>query len=118
MAENQKKLRHVEIALNNFKKENLDISKFIELENVDDVKGVSPIVKFTIQSDPISEVGINGCQATDMLIYAKCLFESLQDVLPCEENFITIRSLSEAIKWQRLRTMNRNRRGVEGKIIQ
>lgn len=88
---------------------------FIEVENAEDVKGVAPIVKFTIQSDPISEVGVNGVQAIDMLKYTKCLFESLNDVYFCRENAITITKLEEAIHWQEARTRDRQRRQVEGK---
>ena len=87
---------------------------FIEIENCEDVKGVTPIVKFTIQSDPISEVGVNGCQAVDMLEYTKCLFESLNDVFPCRENALTITKLDEALHWQTARTRDRFIRSVEG----
>lgn len=87
---------------------------FIEIENVDDVKGVAPIVKFTIQSDPIKEVGINGVQATDMLAYTKFLFESLNEAFPCRENELTIKAIDEALAWQEVRTKDREKRGVEG----
>ena len=89
--------------------------RFIEIENQEDVKGVPAIVKFTIQSDPISEVGVNGCQARDMLEYVKCLFESLNDVFPCRENSLTITKLDEALHQQDARTSDRKRRRVEGK---
>ena len=82
---------------------------------MEDVKGVAPVVKFTIQSDPISEVGINGCQALDMLIYTKCFFESLNDAFPCHENMETLEWLTQAIYWQNKRTENRLARNVEGK---
>lgn len=88
---------------------------FIEIDNISDVKGVAPIVKFTIQSDPISEVGLNGVQAVDMLEYVKCLFESLNESFPCRENAITITKIEEAIHWQHARTRDRLNRGVEGK---
>ena len=90
-------------------------TEFISIENVEDVKGVAPVVKFTIQSDPISEVGVNGVQATDMLAYVKCLFESLNEAFPCRENALTITKIEEAIHWQNARTANRMIRGVEGK---
>jgi len=86
----------------------------IEIENSEDIKGVAPVVKFTIQSDPISEVGINGCQAVDMLEYVKCLFESLNESFPCRENSLTITKIEEAIHWQEARTRDRQKRGVEG----
>jgi hypothetical protein len=87
---------------------------FIEIENGEDVKGVAPIVKFTIQSDPIGEVGVNGCQAIDMLEYTKCLFQSLNDAFPCRENALTITKIEEAIHWQEARTKDRLNRQVEG----
>jgi hypothetical protein len=116
-------MRHVEKALLKYYEEcypeplteNEFSSSFIVIENKEDVKGVAPIVKFTIQSDPISEVGANGVQALDMLKYVKCLFQSLNDAFPCRENALTITKLEEAIHWQDARTKDRARRGVEGK---
>ena len=87
----------------------------IEIDNAEDVHGVPAVVKFTIQSNPISEVGVNGCQAVDMLMYVKCLFESLNDKFPCRENSLTITKIEEAIHWQDARTADRMRRNVEGK---
>ena len=87
---------------------------FIEIDNGEDVKGLAPIVKFTIQSDPIGEVGVNGCQALDMLEYVKCLFQSLNDSFPCRENALTITKIEEAIHWQDARTKDRLTRKVEG----
>lgn len=89
--------------------------KFMQIENGDDVKGIVPIVSFWIQSDPISEVGVNGVQAVDMLEYVKYLFESLNEAFPCRENALTITKIEEAIHWQTARTANRIKRGVEGK---
>jgi hypothetical protein len=121
-----KELRHVEKALHKLVKQYPESGKFsltepfsenqfIKIENVEDVKGVAPIVKFTIQSDPIREVGINGVQALDMLKYIKCLFESLNEAFPCRENALTITKIEEAIHWQEARTRDRMRRNVEGK---
>jgi len=115
----QRPMRHVEKALlklSNSEPNNPGITPdFISIENAEDVKGVAPIVKFTIQSDPISEVGINGVQALDMLKYVKCLFESLNEAFPCRENALTITKIEEAIHWQDARTKDRQRRNVEGK---
>lgn len=110
-------MRHVTKALNKLKQQepNRDFDSFIKIENEEDIKGVAPIVKFAIQSDPISEVGINGVQALDMLQYTKCLFESLNEVFPCRENSLTITKIEEAIHWQEARTRDRLRRNVEGK---
>ena len=102
-------MRHVEKALEKF-----GHTEFITIQNVEDVKGVAPIVSFTIQSDPIKEVGVNGVQATDMLEYVKCLFQSLNDAFPCRENALTITKIEEAIHWQEARTKDRLKRQVEG----
>lgn len=110
-------MRHVTKALIKFKSENPEVEtdSFLQILNQEDIKGVAPIVKFTIQSDPISEVGINGVQALDMLKYTKCLFESLNEAFPCRENSLTITKIEEAIHWQEARTKNRIQRNVEGK---
>jgi hypothetical protein len=102
-------MRHVEKALQKY-----GATEFITIKNVEDVKGVAPIVSFTIQSDPIKEVGVNGCQALDMLVYVKFLFESLNEAFPCRENSLTITKIEEAIHWQEARTKDRERRKVEG----
>ena len=109
-------MRHVETALLKFKENKSPDweTPFIQLENIEDIKGVAPTVKFTIQSDPISEVGVNGCQALDMLEYTKCLFQSLNDAFPCRENALTITKIEEAIHWQEARTRDRQKRNVEG----
>lgn len=119
-------MRHVEKALHKLEEQYPESGKFslgepfsenqfIKIENIEDTKGVAPIVSFQIQSDPISEVGVNGVQALDMLKYTKCLFESLNEAFPCRENALTITKIEEAIHWQEARTKNRIQRGVEGK---
>ena len=111
-------MRHVEKALNKLISETTGevpvIIDFITIENKEDVKVVAPIVKFTIQSDPIKEVGVNGCQALDMLKFTKCLFQSLNEAFPCRENDLTITKIEEAIHWQDARTKDRLKRQVEG----
>jgi hypothetical protein len=106
-------MRHVENALVKFKAEQGD-NKFISLQNIEDTKGVAPVVSFTVQSDPIGEVGVNGVQALDILVYIKCLFQSLNDAFPCRENALSITKIEEAIHWQDARTKDRERRKVEG----
>lgn len=107
-------LRHVTKALNKFVAEN-GVTDFIAIKNALEVKGVAPVVSFTIQSDPIGEVGVNGVQALDMLKYTKCLFASLNEAFPCKENEETINSIENAIEWQNMRTRDREKRSVEGK---
>ena len=112
------KQRHVVNALHSLKQSNPerahDYDKFIIIDNAEPVKGVAAIVKFTIQSDPVSMVGINGIQAVDMLEYVSCLFSSLNDVFPCQENLDTLEFLKKAIECQHERTRDRIARNVEG----
>lgn len=114
-------MRHIEDAYNRLEREmdkdssQMGLLNFIKLENVADVKGIAPVVSFTIQSDPINEVGINGVQALDVLKYTKCLFQSLNNAFPCRENALTITKIEEAIHWQDARTKDRIQRKVEGK---
>ena len=110
-------MRHVEKALLRFKEVRpLDETpcKFISIDNMEDTPGVAPVVKFTIQSDPVSLVGVNGCQAQDILEYTKYLFESLNAAFPCVENKLTIDAITLGLKYQDERTRNRIKRGVEG----
>lgn len=112
-------MRHVEKALLKYHEECYPEipTTFIEIQNAEDVKGIAPTVSFTIQSDPISEVGVNGVQALDMLKYVKCLFESLNEAFPCRENALSITKIEEAIHWQDARTKDRQRRMVEGQNL-
>lgn len=106
-------MRHVSKALAKYQVSE-EVTNFINILNEEDVKGVAPIVSFTIQSDPIGEVGINGVQALDILKYSKYLFESLNEAFPCRENSLTITKIEEAIHWQDSRTKDRQKRLVEG----
>jgi len=74
-------------------------------------------VKFIIQDGPIKEagIGLNGCQAEDMLAFVKHLFVSLNNAFESDENHITINALNIALDAQKLRTRDRETRGVEGK---
>lgn len=104
-------MRHVEKAAIKFiEKYPESVKGFIEISNMEDIKGVSPVVSFTIQSDPIGEVGVNGLQVVDMLKYIRCLFESLDGAFPCEENKFTINAIDNALGWQYARTKNRELR--------
>lgn len=69
---------------------------------------------FKIQDGPIKEVGLNGCQVTDMIAVAKHIISGLDDKFPCNENKMTIHYLERALEHQKLRTENREERGVEG----
>lgn len=109
-------MRHVEKALIKFNEFYYPFlpGGYIRIQNVEEVKGVAPIVSFTIQSDPVSEVGVNGVQALDMLEYVKCLFESLNEANHSHYNDTTIAHIENAIQAQYLRTEDRIKRKVEG----
>lgn len=107
----ERELRHVALAVMNMRS---PLKHFIAVRSPYDEKGVSPEVCFTIQSDPISMVGVNGCQGEDIIEYAKCLIESFNAKFPCRENALTITKLEEALSWQKVRTENRIKAGVEG----
>ena len=73
-------------------------------------------VKFIIQDGPIGDtlINLNGCQAEDMLAFVKHLFVSLNNTFESDENHITINALNIALDAQKLRTKDREKRGVEG----
>lgn len=91
-----------------------DQRKFITIENAEDTKGVSPVVKITLQSDPVSEVGVNGVQGNDVMDLLVNLYESLDEKIPCQENEMTVKHLKQAIQWQNIRTLRRKEAKVEG----
>ena len=71
-------------------------------------------ISFTIQNGPIKEVGVNGCQVTEIIEVAKMIIEGFDASYPCRENLHTIMHLREALGWQKKRTDDREKRGVEG----
>lgn len=71
-------------------------------------------LSFTIQNGPIKEVGVNGCQVSDVIAVAKHIIEELNKKFPCRENSMTITKLDEALMWQEKRTKDREARNVEG----
>jgi len=89
----------------------------IHYDLINDGHGEIESVTFNIQSGTIKDVGINGCQARDIIEYALHLIESFNASFPCPENVCTIAHLEEALKWQDARTKDREKRGVEGKNL-
>ena len=71
-------------------------------------------VTFQMQSGPTEEVGVDGCQVTDVIDFAKAYIEAMQEAFPCEQNRITIQKLREALSWQEDRKRDRTRRKVIG----
>jgi hypothetical protein len=108
-------MRHVVRALGKLILDEPNLKRFISIQNATDEKGIAPSVCFQIQSDPISEVGVNGVQAVDILKFANKLFESLNDSYQCRENMETMIHIQKAIHFQNERTKSRIARGVEGR---
>jgi hypothetical protein len=71
-------------------------------------------IAFTIQSAPIKEVGVNGCQVDTLIHAAKLIIEGLDANLPCVENKLALYHLMSAIEQLDNRKKSREQRGVEG----
>lgn len=71
-------------------------------------------LSFTMQTGPIKEVGVNGCQVDTLIHAAKKIIEGLNGKFPCRENALVITKLDEAIHWLDHRKKDREQRGVEG----
>lgn len=71
-------------------------------------------VTFTLQSGPIKEYGVNGCQIDDVIQWARDRMELYNKYAPCRENALVITKLDEAILWLMKRRLEREARGVEG----
>jgi len=101
-------MKHLNNALEKITQKNkvIKISNFIKIKNNK--------IEFTIQNEPIKKVGINGIQASDILDFCFYLFNSLNNDFYCEENINTLSHILEALEFQKNRTKNREKRGVEG----
>jgi len=74
-------------------------------------------ITFTIQDGTVPDAGENGLQAMDIIYILRELFDAMNKDFPCRENALTITHLDEAYHWQLRRTVERQKRGVEGKNI-
>jgi len=88
--------------------------QYIEEVGWPQVHGETSSVKFTIQSGPIKEFGVNGCQIDDVIAWAKEKIEGFNKAFPCRENSVIITKLDEALLWSMKRKMDREKRQVEG----
>jgi len=71
-------------------------------------------VSFELQDGPIKEVGVNGVQIVDVIEWAKGVIEGFNARFPCRENAMIITKLDEALLWSMKRTLDREKRNVEG----
>lgn len=74
-------------------------------------------ISFTIQNGPVKEVGVNGCQVDTIIEAAKIMLESFNSKLPNEWNTTAIQGLETALEALKQRTLERERRHVEGTSI-
>ena len=67
------------------------------------------------QCGPIKEHGVNGVNNEDLIAMVICRLEHFQkSEFSSRENSIAITKLEEALLWLRKRTIQREKRGVEG----
>lgn len=78
------------------------------------VHGEESVVTFVIQSGPVKEFGINGCQIDDVITWVKDRIEGFNKDFPCRENSMIITKLDEALLWSLKRKQDREKRSVEG----
>ncbi len=89
-------------------------NKFIKESGWPQVHGETSSVEFTIQSGPIKEFGVNGCQIDDVIEWVKEKIEGFNAAFPCRENSMIVTKLDEALLWSAKRKMDREKRSVEG----
>jgi len=89
-------------------------NQYIQERGWPQIHGEPSFVTFTIQSGPIKEFGVNGCQIDDVIAWAKEKIEGFQQAFPCRENAIVLTKLHEVLFWLMKRKMDREKRQVEG----
>ena len=76
------------------------------------------LTEVRFQKGPIKENGVNGCCNEDLIAMVIDRLQSFQESpYKCRENAIAITKLEEALLWLRKRTMDRERRNVEGTSV-
>jgi hypothetical protein len=71
-------------------------------------------ISFTLQSAPIGEVGVNGCQVDTLIDAARLILVGLNKEERSKYTELAINKLEMALHWLGERTKNRQQRGVEG----
>ncbi len=71
-------------------------------------------IAFKIQSGPIKENGLNGCQVDEIIETARLIVKGLNENYPCPENAMVMMHLQMALQALKIRKENRKTRGVEG----
>jgi len=68
-------------------------------------------ISFNLQNGPVKEVGINGCQIVTLIDAAKVLIEKHNEKHPHMYNISSMHYLDQAIRYQELRTQEREALG-------
>ena len=71
-------------------------------------------ISVKIQTDPVSEVGINGCQIDELIELSRLMLEKFNEDVPCKFNENAIKHLEGALEELDNRRKDRENRGVEG----
>ena len=71
-------------------------------------------ISFTLQTGPIKEVGVNGCQIDALIEMAREIIAYFNKQYPCRENSLVLTKLDEAMMWLKERTSRREREKTEG----
>lgn len=77
--------------------------------------GAHDTATLNFQSGPVGEAGHNGVQNEQVIAVLVHRLAVLNKAFPCRENSIAITHLETALLWLEKRTIDRRRRGVEGK---
>ena len=81
-----------------------------------DIRQDKNSLSFTLQDGPVLQNGVNGCQLTTLVEAALVILGGLHEKHPCDENIATIHAWRKGLDYQKRRTENRERRGVEGTL--
>lgn len=80
--------------------------------------GVPPMLEVNFQNGPIAEVGVNGVTQEILLAIVIDRLRSFQaGPFSSRENALALTKCEEALHWLQQRTIERMRRGVEGRSI-
>ena len=71
-------------------------------------------ISVKIQTDPVSEVGINGCQIDEFIELSRLILSKFNENVPCKFNENAIKHLEGALEELDNRRKDRENRGVEG----
>ena len=86
----------------------------MSIETPQTITPKSPYIDIRLQTGPIKEAGVNGCQIDEVIGWCREQLVEFHSKGPCEENANAILALEEALSQLAKRTKNRESRGVEG----